>query len=165
MIHILTCPDGAVMIVHPAPQNRRAGEDDETFAARTLARTLEAHPEWKAYPVVTVDRAAVEPILTNRRFRNAWRYAGGRLDVDMPTARTLWMDEVRTARKPKLEKSDVDLMRAQEGGTAAQIDKVKVYRQQLRDITATERGRVDACSTPAALESLVPQWPLDPALS
>lgn len=162
-VHILTRPDGSVMVVHPAPKSRRPGEDDETFAARTLARTLEANPEWRAYPVTAVPREELEPLLANRRFRGAWRRSGHTCAVDMPAARAIWLDEVRRERAPKLTKSDVDFVRAQESGDVARQERVKIYRQSLRDITATERPRVDACATPEALEALTPEWPTDPA--
>lgn len=148
LAYILTRPDKSVLVVYPAPQ----------YTGDALARTLEANPEWKDYPVTVALTAADLP--KSRRFRNAWRLKDGACSVDMPAARDLWLEEVRAARAPKLAKSDVDAMRALEKGDATLQAKVATYRQHLRDITATERPRVDACTTPEALDALEPEWPL-----
>lgn len=105
-----------------------------------------------------------EGLATSRRFRACWRQAGtARPAVDMPLARIQRMNEVRTQRAPKLTKSDVDLLKAQEAADLARQTALKTYRQKLRDLPATEQPAVDACATPEALDAWRPTWPVDPA--
>jgi len=78
-------------------------------------------------------------------------------------ARTQRMNEVRVVRTLKLAKSDVDFLRAQEKADVVMQDKLKTYRQSLRDLPATEQPNADACTTPEALAAWGPTWPTDPA--
>ena len=99
-----------------------------------------------------------------RRFRSCYRRAGTSLPrIDMPLARGERMNEIRVKRVPRLEKSDVDFLRAQEKADVVMQDKLKTYRQSLRDLPATEQPNADACTTPEALAAWGPTWPTDPA--
>ena len=67
--------------------------------------------------------------------------------IDIPKAKDIWKNKIREARKPALEKLDIDYMRAQEAGndtTAIITDK-----QTLRDLptqvdTATTTDEIKA---------------------
>lgn len=99
-----------------------------------------------------------------RRFRSCYRRSGTNLPrIDMFLARGERINEVRVARMPKLEKSDIDLLRAQEKADVVMQDSLKDYRQKLRDIPTTEKPNVDAITTPEALATWEPAWPVDPA--
>lgn len=160
-LHVLTRPDGSVLIIGPAPNAQRAGEDEVTFAARVLTRTLEANPAWAAYPVQTVTRASVAAILSNRRFRNAWTVQAGVLTYDMTKARALRMTEIRRARDARLAASDGPMLRVQEQDKAPEIAALKAYRQALRDVPQTTD--LSSLTTPDALDAFEPVWPTEPA--
>ena len=100
-----------------------------------------------------------------RRFRNAWRRAGAALPaVDMPEARTIRMNEVRSERTPRLTKCERDIVLAQAKGQTTLVGNLLTYRQTLLDLPATERPKLDARMTPSEVDTFVPTWPVDPAI-
>jgi len=104
-----------------------------------------------------------EPDKMTRRFRGAWRQSGPTMPfVDMPLARTQRMNEIRAERTPRLEKSDVDLLRAQETADVVTQNNLKTYRQKLRDVPQVGQPNVDAITTPEALAAWEPTWPVSP---
>lgn len=99
----------------------------------------------------------------SRRWRNCWRRAGaGAPAVDMPLARAQRMSEVRRERTARLAASDSAIMTAHEQNDRARTTALTAYRQTLRDLPATTRPTVEACTTPAQLEAWQPTWPVDP---
>ena len=67
--------------------------------------------------------------------------------IDIPKAREVWKDKIREARKPVLEKLDVDFMRATEQGT--DTTSIVNDKQTLRDLpsqvdTATNVDEIKA---------------------
>lgn len=89
---------------------------------------------------------------TGRQFRGAWQFNGSAIEVDMVTARELFRDRVRAARKPELEKLDAEFMQALEVGK----DTVEVAKKKkaLRD--ATKDPAIEAASTPEELLKVKP---------
>ena len=79
LCRVFTMPDGTVQIVHPAPQAQQAGEADDAFYARIMARTLAANPALAGRPFVDV---LASTLPTSRDKRHAWREKQGRLVVD-----------------------------------------------------------------------------------
>lgn len=182
---VYTAPNGSVAVVCPAPglvmEFHRVGK-----ATGDLVWTGPAVETPGAFmPLLDAEAAAVAfvlgkdippgamdirvceqgDLLVSRRFRTCWRRSGMAIPiVDMPLARTQRMNEVRQERQPRLEKSDVDLLRAQEKVDVVMQDKLKTYRQGLRDLPATEQPNVDALTTPELLVAWKPAWPVDPAL-
>ena len=63
------------------------------------------------------------------------------ITIDITKAKEVWKDKIRVARKPVLEKLDVDFMRATEQGT----DKTSIVndKQTLRDLPS----QVDTATT------------------
>ena len=85
-------------------------------------------PEGVAYEIVEDDA-----IPADRFFRNAWVANGAAVDVDLDKAKEIQKNKLREARKPLLEKLDVDFVRALElGGDTASI---AAQKQALRDVT------------------------------
>jgi len=56
------------------------------------------------------------------------------ITIDIPKAKEIWKDKIRIARKPALEKLDVDFMRANE--TGADTSTIVADKQTLRDLPA-----------------------------
>ena len=161
-VHLLTRPDGSVIVVGLAPKARRDGEADATFAARVLARTLEANPKWKDYPVMTVPRADVAPMLSNRRFRNAWTLQAGTLTHDMAKVRGIRMEEIRVERYRRLTASDIRLLRARDQGDIVLEQKLITYRQALGDVPGQATADLAQSQTADAIEAYPPPWPVEP---
>ena len=61
--------------------------------------------------------------------------------VNIDKAKEVWKEKIRTARKPALEKLDIDYMKAQEGGTST--TQIVTDKNTLRDLP----DQVDTAST------------------
>src|SRR3990167_7667166 len=73
-------------------------------------------------------------IPADRTFRGAW-IDTGKVDTDMTKAREIHKDNMRSARKPKLEALDVEYMKALEAKDIAKQDEIIAKKQELRDVT------------------------------
>jgi hypothetical protein len=78
-------------------------------------------------------------------------YQDGKAVEDMERCKEIHRNKFREARKPLLEKLDVDYLRAQESGTKAQKDAIIARKKALRDVTLTQ--------LPDTLEELKATWP------
>lgn len=70
----------------------------------------------------------------DRYFRNAWKQAGDRVDVDMQKARVIQMDKIRLARDEKLKGLDIEWMKAVAKKKNAEADAIEAERERLRQI-------------------------------
>ena len=57
--------------------------------------------------------------------------------VNLEKAKAIQKDKWRAARKPKLEKLDIDFMKAVEAGDAQKQSEIAAQKQALRDVTNT----------------------------
>jgi hypothetical protein len=135
-----------------------------TLELARIAAAYGVNPAQVAAPIVEEEIGVLDPAnVVARRFQRCWRRVKDITTIDMPLARTQRINEVRIVRKPRLEKSDVDLLRAQETANVIMQDALKNYRQTLRDLPATEQPTIDAITTPEELALWEPKWPVDPA--
>lgn len=93
---------------------------------------------------------------TERLFRDSWVISGGLPCHDMGKCRDIWRDEMREARKPKLETLDIEMQRALGVGDAAKRDQVEARKQVLRDVPADP-----AIDTATTLDELKAVWPAE----
>ncbi len=68
---------------------------------------------------------------SDRHFRNAWALDNTVITEDLATAKTIFADKIREARKPLLEALDTDYMKALE--TSADTAAIVADKQALRD--------------------------------
>ncbi len=78
--------------------------------------------------------ASAVTVPANRDFRGAWVLNGAVISEDMDSARAIFKDKVREARKPLLETKDVELMKALE--TGADTTAIAAAKNALRDAPA-----------------------------
>ena len=71
--------------------------------------------------------------------------------INISKAKEIWKDKFRQARKPILEKLDVEYMRALEAGDTQKQQEIATKKQALRDVTNT--------SLPDNLEDIKNTWP------
>ena len=69
------------------------------------------------------------------------------ITIDISKAKDIWKDKIRVARKPALEKLDVDFMKANESGE--ETTSIVADKQTLRDLpsevdTATTTDEIQA---------------------
>ena len=79
------------------------------------------------------------------------------INVNMPKARAIHLEEIRRVRNEELVKEDVTFMRAVEAGDASAQAAVATKKQTLRDIPATFDITTDV-DTP---EKLKAKWPTE----
>ena len=63
------------------------------------------------------------------------------ITIDISKAKDIWKDKIRVARKPALEKLDVDFIKAQE--TSIDTSSIVADKQTLRDLPS----QVDTATT------------------
>lgn len=87
---IWQAPDGSIAITTPALPARE-GEKETAWLDRVAARTWQGAPSLAGHAFVAVVEASAVP---SRRFRNAWRWDGSALVLDLEAAKLLLAAEV-----------------------------------------------------------------------
>ncbi len=87
---------------------------------------------------------------SDRTFRDAWKFNGNAVEIDMAAARVIHKDNLRAERKPRLEALDVSYMKALESGSGASA--IATEKQTLRDIT--DDSRIASAADADALKAL-----------
>lgn len=64
-------------------------------------------------------------------------YADGEAVADIARCKSIHLDKFRAARVPKLQKLDVDYMKAIETEDSVKAAQIAVQKQELRDVTKT----------------------------
>lgn len=123
---------------------RRAASDAAVFE-----EVVRAHG---SASVLAFHRISPSDIPRDRTYRNAWTFAGGRIEHDMVKARGIHREKLREQRAPALAALDVDYMRADEAGNPAEKRRIATEKQRLRDATADPR--IDAAQTVEALKAI-----------
>ena len=123
-------PDGGVSLVTPAPNFMAQFKNKTDALAAVRAKSVPAD----ATDVVEFDGADIP---TDRVFRDAWVMVGRKPAIDMPKARTIHMDRIRLERTLALKDADVEVKKAEDSGSAAELAKARTDRQSLRDIPQT----------------------------
>jgi len=79
----------------------------------------------------------VEDLPADREYRAAWRLSPeGAVYIDLQLATKMSLERIREKRAPLLVESDNLFMREVELDNKEKIAELKIYRQQLRDVTA-----------------------------
>lgn len=102
-------------------------------------------PEGKPYAVVS-DLSNVD-----YAYFDGFVYEDGEAVADIASCKTIHKNKWRAARKPLLEKLDVEYMRALEIEDTVSAASIAVQKQELRDVTQTE--------LPDTLSEIKEVWP------
>ena len=97
-----------------------------------------------------------EQLPQDRYYRNAWRFNGSNVVLDVGNCRHRHMEKLRRVRNAKLQDSDADYMRALEQANQTQLAALKNYRQTLRDMPQAVNTTMQAASTPEAIKAIRP---------
>jgi hypothetical protein len=103
-------------------------------------------------PFQIVSRASLPG---SRVFRDAWKPGQGRVDVDLIKAQKIHMGRIRAERDKALTSLDLDYLRADERGAAAEKVAIAAEKQRLRDLPET--FDLTGAETPEALNALWPE--------
>lgn len=124
-------------------------QQDNTIAIITpcdsIGSALKDVPENTPYKIV-------ETIDIDTEFFNAYEFDNNRgVKINISKAKAIYLNKFRAARKPLLEKLDVNFMRAVESGDTTLQHEIAAKKQALRDVTSTE--------LPDTLEGIKSTWP------
>ena len=168
--------DGGVTVRIPCPQDRRQilvdpgkpATFDETTGKQTkpavpptyrdetddefLARVIARNPKEGAVDHVIVE---VSDIPTEKTYRGAWTFSGGKFGHDMKKAKEIHREKIREARAPLLQAQDVEVSKALAQGDTGKATTAEAARQRLRD--ATKHPSIESAKT---IEELKDVWPL-----
>lgn len=139
---IYTGQDGGVSVVFPA----QGYLSIEEVAAKSVPQGVDFR---------ITDESNIP---SDRAFRNAWTDSNDTdtVDVDMPKARDIHMNNIRTERNKKLSLLDLDYIRADEQSSSSLKASIAGQKQALRDLTET--FDLTGAETPEALKAL---WPTE----
>ena len=152
---VLQKPDGSILVVTPAADVVE-GETETEYLDRIAARTLAAVPSFAG----CVRLADVElSDIPGRRFREAWRQVGGGIGVDLPSARSIVMADLRAERNRRLTETDAEKNRLDDVGTSQEKNALRVRRQALRDLPVVVAAEI-AAMTAEQMELHSPTWPI-----
>lgn len=132
----------ADQILRPWPADGKAewAESEDQFIARISPKSIP-----KDAKDVRIVEGAELPL--DYTFRNAWRQAGGKVEVDMPKAVEICKVRLREWRTPQLEALDKQVRRAER--EKKPIDEIDAKYQPLLDVT--DHPSITAAKTPEAL--------------
>lgn len=137
--------DGSLKIT--SMQNTATAED-----AAEHKDTLITHGELAVFQTIIKS----EQLPQERYFRNAWRFDGSNVVLDIPSCRQRHLDKLRRIRNGKLQDSDADYMRALEQNDVAKLETLKSYRQALRDMPQTASATLQTANTPSEIKAVHP---------
>lgn len=100
--------------------------------ANKIEQLLNAVPEGAEH--IVVNRSSIPK---DRYFRDAWDIVGGKLVVDIDTAKEIQRDHWRKLREPIIKRLDLQFMKALESGDEKLINEVTAKKNALRDVTNT----------------------------
>ena len=153
---ILFAPDGSIAVDAPVD---RITNDPDRLAAHV------ARMEAQGFTILKANATGAdlpnERAGQSRKFRNAWRWDGAKIEPDLGLARAQLEEEVRAERNAKLDAADKRKAQLDDLGTGPQKVAAARYRQELRDFPAQARAELDALGTAAELEAWEPSWPTE----
>lgn len=151
-------PDGGIRVRIPSKRKVRVLMDDDL----SEIEALDAIAAQNVSAGFMNARIVLDDSLPSSRvFRNAWVPDGAAgVSIDMPKARAIKTDIIRDERTARLIALDIEYIRADEVGNAAEKQRIAVLKQELRDLPATIQSELNAISTPEALEAWEPVWPV-----
>ena len=99
-------------------------------ADSTLERVLNSLPE-----DIVAFIADSEDLPSDATFFDAWEVEDKEVVVNLTKAKEIWKNKIRQARKPILEKLDVEYIKALENEDSRKVKEVVSLKKELRDIT------------------------------
>ena len=142
-------PDGGIDDTKATADHSFANVEEETaFLEKERNRT--SHLQGRPFSIVPTSS-----VPQTRGLRDAWKLVAGEVSIDMPSARSTRMKQLRRIRDKKLKDSDVEVAREIEHGSVRQDLKVK--RQALRDMPPKVEPVLEAITDSSELEIYLPE--------
>ena len=145
-------PGGQVVVIHPAPSY----VNKQMAAGMTRAQVLDAIQQKDAPAEAVCGPPVDRATLPGRRFRDAWREAGGAVVVDLPLARQQRARELGREIDGKIQASADRELAASDADDLARQAAHKAHRNHLRALQAALAAHLGALMTPEALHAWTP---------
>jgi hypothetical protein len=100
--------------------------------------------------IKVIHRSDLDPNIYE--FQEAFNFTNGNFEFVPERMKKIWYDKFRAARKPILEKLDVEYIKALEAGDIQKQQDIAAKKQQLRDITTLP--------LPDDLQGIKNTWPV-----
>ena len=161
-IIVWAMPDGAIRYANCPAKGKKPGETTREWLLRVFQKTVrENHPGAKRIlDAVMPDGLPFAPG-AKKLFYGAWRNDGtGKIQIDMPLARTQRMAEIRAKRDAMLlaaDKMDGQQERNIRLKLPDSLKNVDIYKQALCDLPAA--FDLERITTPEELAAFEPKWP------
>ncbi len=110
---------------------------------RSIESAMKDIPSGVEYKIIDESELPKDKI-----FRNAWNYD---LKEDIPKAKEIWKDKLRTDRVPAFEQNDIFLRDSWVENNSVAVKAGIKTRDKLRDITKS----VDNCKTISAIKKIM----------
>lgn len=123
--------------------------------ADVAAEVIKWEQSWGS-PAVGWHFILAEDLPASRRFRNAWRFAGGRPTVHLGAARALRRAELLAERDARLERARARVQEAQEDGDNARAAALRLRARNLRQLETQLDADLAGVADAASLESYQP---------
>ena len=136
--------NGAITVARIAPKDVAKHGSEASFFAHYQTR-------WLPVGATDVQLVDVSAIPSERAYRGAWGIAGASIDIDMPKARVIAQDRIRTAREPFFADLDRQYFQADEQGDATAKAAIAAKKNKLRD--GPSDSRLNNAPTPATLKA------------
>jgi hypothetical protein len=144
---LLKNADGSVQVMEMHQQPNGSHSTPEAEIAKWAPHKRDEVNSWRE-----ITRDDIPVMDRGRHFRDAWRDGGKAVDVDMPKARDIHRERLRTMRTSKLSALDIEMTRAFDD--KAKQGEIEKRRQALRDVTADPA--IEKASTPEELLAVLP---------
>jgi len=141
---IVTTLDGSVRVIHKSPNAKvswaqvreRAEQDPDVSSARLVSITK---------------------VPSDRYFRGAWRSTGltDDIHIDLPAARNIHIDEIRSIRDEKLKSLDIEMLKAIEVGDTVKQAEIVAKKEALRNMP--DDPRFESITDPDELKAFMPE--------
>jgi hypothetical protein len=136
----------------PVPESEAKGWD---WCVEHLRRAGLIHDDYWIVDETDLPGGAISVENDHNYFFDAWEWKDEKVQPNMPKARVIHMDRIRSKRDAALAALDVPFMRAVEAGDTDEQERIAAEKQVLRDIPQTLD--LDGCATPEALGAAWPE--------
>ncbi len=135
----------------PAPESEAKGWD---WCVEHLRRAGLIHDDYWIVDETDLPGGAISVENDHNYFFDAWEWKDEKVQPNMPKARVIHMDRIRSKRDAALAALDVPFMMASERNDQEAVSKIATQKQKLRDIP--QKYDLSVFKTP---EELKAAWP------
>ena len=152
-------PDGTVRVTYPC-EKPLLNEPEDTYLERIRIKTLAQRGDSDLVSSIRLDPIDASAIPYDY-YIDALRHSNGVVSVDIAAARQILINMIRARRDTLLKESDSTKAKFDDIGTPQQQNKLKQYRQALRDYPTQVQSDIATLDL-TGLRNYIAQFPVEP---